>query len=75
MGRCRWRGWRHVKNPAMQTSFLTPCLQAIFEKIGIHSLESVRVEGIAPGAEAVALALDTADAWIEWRLPQLLADR
>jgi hypothetical protein len=61
----------------MQPHFLTPYLQTIFESIGIHSLEFVRLEGTARGPEAVARALDAADAWIERRLPQLLgtADR
>lgn len=57
----------------MQPDFLTPCLQAIFKTIGIHSLEFVRLEGMPRGTEAVARArrrgrLDRAAA-------QLLDDR
>jgi FMN-dependent NADH-azoreductase len=59
----------------MQPDFLTPYLQAIFETIGIHSLEFIRLEGMARGSEAVARALDAADAWIERRLPELISDR
>jgi FMN-dependent NADH-azoreductase len=50
-------------------------LQAIFETIGIKSVEFVRLEGMARGPEAVARALDAAGAWIEWRLPELIGDR
>jgi hypothetical protein len=31
----------------MESDFPTPCLQAIFETIDIHSLEFVRLEGVA----------------------------
>ena len=46
----------YVSSPPMQPDFLTPYLQAIFETIGIHSLEFVRPEGMARGPEAVARA-------------------
>jgi FMN-dependent NADH-azoreductase len=63
-----------VTNPPMQSDFPTPCLQAIFETIGIRSLEFVRLEGVARGPEAVTRArcrgrLDQA------AVAQLLGDR
>jgi FMN-dependent NADH-azoreductase len=61
--------------PPMQPDFLTPYLQAIFETIGIKSVEFVRLEGMARGPEAVARALAAADAWIKRRLPELIDDR
>jgi FMN-dependent NADH-azoreductase len=54
---------------------MTRYLPAIFATIGIHSLEYVRLEGMARGPEAVARGFDAADAWIERRLAQLLGDR
>jgi len=50
-------------------------LQAIFETIGIKSVEFVRLEGMVRGPEAVARALTAADAWIERRLPELIDNR
>jgi FMN-dependent NADH-azoreductase len=65
----------YISIPPMQPDFLTPYLQTIFETIGIHSLEFVRLEGMARGPEAVARALDGADGWIEQRLPELIGGR
>ena len=65
----------YVSMPPMQPDFLTPYLQAIFETIGIKSVEFVRLEGMARGPEAVARALAAADAWIKRRLPELIHDR
>jgi FMN-dependent NADH-azoreductase len=64
----------YISVPPTQPDFLTPYLRAIFETIGIKSVEFVRLEGMARGPEAVAQAFDAADAWIERRLPQLLGD-
>ena len=59
----------------MQPDLLTPCSQAIFARIGIYSIEFTRLEGVEPGPETVARALDAADASIARRLPRLLGDR
>lgn len=65
----------YVSRPPAQPDFLTPYLQAIFETIGLPSVEFIRLEGMARGTEAVAQALATADAWIERQLPELLGGR
>jgi len=65
----------YVSVPPVQPDFLSPYLQAIFATIGIHSLEFVRLEGMARGSEAAARALDAAEAWAERRLPELVGSR
>lgn len=65
----------YVSVAPMQPDFLTPYLQAIFETIGMPSVEFVRLEGMARGPEAVARALDAAHTWIERRLPEFIAGR
>jgi FMN-dependent NADH-azoreductase len=65
----------YVTIPPKQPDFLTPYLQAIFETIGIPSVEFVRLEGMTRGPEAVARALDLAQTWIDRRLPQLIGNR
>jgi FMN-dependent NADH-azoreductase len=65
----------YVSTPPVQPDFLTPYLQAIFETIGIYSLEFVRLEGMARGPEAVARALDAAKGWLERRLPEFIGER
>jgi FMN-dependent NADH-azoreductase len=65
----------YVTIPPKQPDFLTSYLQAIFETIGIPSVEFVRLEGMARGPEAIARALDAAQAWIDRRLPQLMGNR
>jgi FMN-dependent NADH-azoreductase len=62
----------YVTIPPVQPDFLTPYLQAIFETIGISSVEFIRLEGMARGSEAVARALDAAETWIGQRLPALV---
>ncbi len=62
----------YVTIPPVQPDFLTPYLQAIFETIGISSVEFIRLEGMARGPEAVARALDAAGTWIRQRLPALI---
>jgi FMN-dependent NADH-azoreductase len=57
--------------PAYQPDFLTPYLQAIFETIGIRSVEFLHLEGMSRGSDAVAVALDRARTWIDRRLPEL----
>jgi FMN-dependent NADH-azoreductase len=64
----------YVTIPPRQPDFLTSYLQAIFETIGIPSVEFVRLEGMARGPEAVARALDAAQTWIDRRLPQLIGN-
>jgi FMN-dependent NADH-azoreductase len=61
--------------PPAQPDFLAPYLRAIFETIGIHTVEFLRLEGVSRGPEAVARALDRAGAWTEQRLPSLLSPR
>ena len=56
--------------PPGQPDFLTPYLRAVFETIGIRSVEFLRLEGLARGPEAVARALDQANTWMELRLPE-----
>jgi FMN-dependent NADH-azoreductase len=63
----------YVTIPPVQPDFLTPYLRAIFETIGISSVEFIRLEGMARGPEAVALALDAAETWIGQRLPALVS--
>lgn len=58
--------------PPAQPDFLTPYLRAIFETIGIRTVEFVRLEGLSRGPEAVARALDHACSWIDTGLPSLL---
>ena len=58
--------------PPGQPDFLTPYLRAVFETIGIRSVEFLRLEGLARGPEAVTRALDHANTWMELRLPELL---
>ena len=65
----------YVTVPPVQPDFLTPYLQAIFETIGIPSVEFVRLEGMARGPEAVTRALDAAQIWINRRLPELVEKR
>jgi FMN-dependent NADH-azoreductase len=65
----------YVSCSPMQPDFLTPYLQAIFETMGIKSVEFVRLEGMARGPEAVARALNGADGWIERQLPELIITR
>ena len=57
--------------PPGQPDFLTPYLRAVFETIGIRSVEFLRLEGLARGPKAVARALDHANTWMELRLPEL----
>ncbi len=64
----------YVTIPPHQPDFLTPYLRAVFETIGIPSVEFLRLEGMARGPEAVARALDTAATWIEQRLPALVGE-
>ncbi|HEU0156959.1 MAG TPA: NAD(P)H-dependent oxidoreductase [Stellaceae bacterium] len=64
----------YVTRPPVQPDFLTPYLQAVFETIGIPSVEFLRLEGMARGPEAVARALDAAATWIDQRLPALVGD-
>jgi FMN-dependent NADH-azoreductase len=61
--------------PPMQPDFLTPYLQAIFETIGIRSVQFIRLEGMTRGPEAIARSLAAADVWIERRLPELIDNR
>lgn len=61
------------ETPPGQPDFLTPYLSAIFATIGIHSVEFLRLEGLARGPEAVARAQDRASTWIAQRLPAFLA--
>ena len=58
--------------PPGQPDFLTPYLRAVFETIGINAVEFLRLEGLARGPEAVARTLDQANAWMEFRLPELI---
>jgi FMN-dependent NADH-azoreductase len=58
--------------PPGQPDFLTPYLRAVFETIGIRSVEFLRLEGLTRGPEAMARALDQAKTWVECRLPDLL---
>jgi FMN-dependent NADH-azoreductase len=58
--------------PPVQPDFLTPYLRAVFETIGIRSVEFLRLEGLGRGPEAVERALDRANTWMECRLPRLL---
>jgi len=58
--------------PPGQPDFLTPYLRTVFETIGIHSVEFLRLEGLARGPEAVVRALDHANTWMERNLPELL---
>lgn len=60
------------ETPPGQPDFLTPYLAAIFATIGIHSIEFLRLEGLARGPEAVARARDQASTWIARRLPEFL---
>lgn len=60
--------------PPGQPDFLTPYLRAIFTTIGISSVEFIRLEGLSRGPDAVAGALDRADATIEAALQRLLQD-
>ena len=39
------------------------------------SVEFLRLEGLSPGPEAVARALDHASSWMERRLPELIGRR
>jgi FMN-dependent NADH-azoreductase len=64
----------YVTRPPVQPDFLTPYLQAVFETIGIPSVEFLRLEGMSRGPEAVARALDAAATWIDQRLPALVGD-
>jgi hypothetical protein len=59
----------------MQPDFLTPCLQAIFGTVGIHSLEFVRLDGMGRGPAAGGAHARCPVAWIERRLPRLLGYR
>ena len=58
--------------PPAQPDFLTPYLRAVFETIGLGSVEFLRLEGLARGPEATARALDHASTWMARRLPELL---
>lgn len=58
--------------PPGQPDFLTPYLRAVFETIGIRSVEFLRLEGLTRGPEAIARALDQANTWMECRLSDLL---
>jgi FMN-dependent NADH-azoreductase len=60
--------------PPAQPDFLTPYLRAIFETIGVRSVEFIRLEGLSRGPDAVALALDRAHGAIEQALQKLLLD-
>jgi FMN-dependent NADH-azoreductase len=62
----------YITTPPHQPDFLTPYLRAIFETIGIASVEFLQLEGMARGPDAVARALDTAATWIDQRLPVLV---
>ncbi|MGH7095108.1 MAG: FMN-dependent NADH-azoreductase [Stellaceae bacterium] len=62
----------YVSAPPIQPDFLTDYVRAIFETIGIPSVEFVRLEGMSRGPEAVARALDAAQTWIDRRLPALV---
>lgn len=64
----------YVTTHPAQPDFLTPYLRAIFETIGIPSVEFVRLEGVTRGPEAVARMLDAAQTWIDRRLPALIGD-
>jgi FMN-dependent NADH-azoreductase len=57
--------------PPGQPDFLTPYLRAVFETIGIRSVEFLHLEGLTRGPEAVARAFDQANTWMEYRLPEL----
>ena len=50
--------------PAGQPDFLTPYLRTIFGTIGIREIHFLRLEGLSRGNEAVARALDEANAWM-----------
>ena len=62
----------YVTTAPQQPDFLSPYLRAIFETIGISTVEFVRLEGMSRGPEAVARALDAAATWIDRRLPLLI---
>ena len=55
--------------PPRQPDFLTPYLRAIFLTIGSHSVEFLRLEGLARDPAAMTRALDQANAWVKCRLP------
>lgn len=57
--------------PPSQPDFLTPYLRAIFETIGIRSVEFIRLEGLSRGPDAVALAFDRANTAREAALARL----
>jgi FMN-dependent NADH-azoreductase len=59
--------------PPGQPDFMTPYLRAIFETIGIRSVEFLSLQGLSRGPDAVARAQDHASSWIARRLPELLA--
>lgn len=64
-----------VTTPPHQPDLLTPYLRAIFETIGIPSVEFLRLEAMSRGPEAVARALDAAATWIDQKLPALVRQR
>jgi FMN-dependent NADH-azoreductase len=51
--------------PGGQPDFLTPYLRTIFGTIGIREIYFLRLEGLSRGEEAVARALDRANAWMD----------
>ena len=65
-------GGHRGDTPPGQPDFLSPYLRAIFETIGISSIEFLPLESLARGPEALARAMDQATAFIERRVPELI---
>jgi FMN-dependent NADH-azoreductase len=58
--------------PPGQPDFLTPYLRAIFQTIGISTIEFLRLEGTTRGPDAAARNVDIVHAWCATTLPGLL---